>query len=174
MSEPSGRDDGTGAPPEPAIVAFARRLGDRALRAARLLALRVLPAAPIAIGTALVGLAVIVGVLDALVNRPQSLDDLVLLPQVGIAFGAGAALVLGFGALELKILDHERDALIALAVGVGLIATAMALIAYVFIAAGILSPLGNRGGLPESLGAAWATLILIATLVAGTLFLTMR
>jgi microsomal dipeptidase-like Zn-dependent dipeptidase/predicted acylesterase/phospholipase RssA len=142
-----------------------RGIGRWALRAAWQTFTRLVPALLVMAGVIAAGGALFVLVLDKLLNGPVSLDNLVLFHIAGpiLAAGLGAALISG---VILLIGNWLADLRRALAVGVGVVLAAIALVGALVAATRLQSALGHRGGLPPTLTAAYLTMAGVALAVA--------
>jgi hypothetical protein len=120
-------------------------------------------------GIVVVGVTAVALALDCLINSPESLRDIALLPTIGIALGAG---VVGGGAAAVVLTRcHQHPTLWrAVAVGVAVVCAAIALVLTLLAAAWVLSQLGERSGPPPSRGAAYLTMVVVVAFVVVLVF----
>jgi hypothetical protein len=143
-------------------------------RGLRVLVGRVLPIAAAAGGVAVIGLALLTSILTGSVNRTP-LDEVLLLPRLWVAIVIGVIAVGVTAFVQLRVRrDAElhykprRDLWVGVAIGAGLVAAALALIAALVLAAWLRSLFGHRGDIPQSETSAYVTLGIIAVVVAAT------
>jgi hypothetical protein len=133
---------------------------------------RWVPAMLLVAGVAVSGLAVVVLVGDQWINVAGSLDELLLAPSLESVIFGGLALALA--AILLELAGHRgSDCKRAIAVGLGFALTGAGLVGSVLLASAVLAALGNRGGAPESLAAAYVTFIGIAVAAGAIAFAAM-